>query len=163
MIVVRNSKLFSRLIIACLSLIAAISVYFFARIHPPEVLIPFAAASSSLVPHTNIFGSAPSFFYTLALGLLVGLCASSHSSARFHCITWIGLALFLEFTQHRFIAGFILDWINTSLPESIRVTIGPYWANGAFDALDLLATLMGGGVALYLLTHLKTENANVRE
>jgi hypothetical protein len=159
----RNALLIWRLGIVSLSLLAAIAVYGFARLYPPEVLQPLQVTGTDLATYTGIFGSAPSFFYTLALGLLIGVCASNHSIARLHCFIWIGLALFLELSQHPIIAESVSDWIKINFSDSIWTLIGPYWSRGVFDPLDLFATLMGGGVALYLLTRLPLEKRNVRD
>ena len=160
---VRNALLSWRLVIASLSLLAAIAVYRFARIYPPEVIEPFQITGTDLATYTGIFGSAPSFFYTLAVGLVIGICASARFSARFHCLLWFGLALFLELSQHPIIAQTVSDWIRLNFPDSIWTLIGPYWSHGTFDPLDLLATLMSGVIALFLLTHLPMEDDNVHE
>lgn len=159
----RNAPVIWKLGIASFSLLAAVAVYCFARFYPPEVLESFQVAGTGLATYTGIFGSAPSFFYTLAVVLLIGVCASNHSIARFHCFIWIGLALCLELSQHPIIAESVSDWISTNFPDSIWSLIGPYWSRGVFDPLDLLATLVGGGIALYLLTRLPLEKVNVRD
>ena len=148
----KNTSLAWSLGIACLSLLAAIAVYSFARFQPPAPIEPFKATHSILAAQTLVFGSAPSFFYALALGLFTGFCALSLTQARLYCLLWVGLALCLEISQYSIFAEFISNWIITDFPDSTRALIGPYWARGVFDPLDLLATLMGGGIALYLLT-----------
>ena len=160
---VRNKILVSRLGVVSLSFLIAFAVYCFARSYPPEIFTPFIATNNYLSSYTSIFGSAPSFFYTLALGLAIGVCASSQSSSRFHCLIWIGLALILEVSQHSIIAESVAGWTKTNFPNSIWTLIGPYWARGVFDFLDLLATLLGGGIAMYLLNHLPLEKDNVRD
>ena len=155
---VRNALLSWRLGIASLSLLAAIAVYYFARIYPPDVLEPFHVTGTDLEAYTGIFGSAPSFFYTLALGLIIGVCASNRSSARFHCLMWIGLCLALELTQHPSLSVIFSIWLSGVLPAAGWSLIGPYWIRGVFDPLDLFATLVGGNIALVLLSYLPTEN-----
>jgi hypothetical protein len=148
----KNTSLAWSLGIACLSLLTAIAVYNFARFQPPALIEPFKVTNSMLAAQTLVFGSAPSFFYTLALGLFTGVCALSLTQARLYCLLWVGLALCLEISQHVVFAEFISNWIMADFSDSTRALIGPYWARGVFDPLDLLATLMGGGIALYLLT-----------
>jgi hypothetical protein len=160
---VGNTSFICKLGVATVSLLVAIAVYSFARINPPEILAPVRALNVDLASHQDLFENAPSAFYTLALGLFIGVCASNRSSARFHCLIWIGLALFLELSQHPIIAESVSDWISTNFPDSIWSLIGPYWSRGVFDPLDLLATLVGGGIALYLLTRLPLEKVNVRD
>ena len=159
----KNTSLTWSLGIACLSLLAAIAVYSFARFQPPAPIEPFKATHSILAAQTLVFGSAPSFFYTLALGLFTGFCALSLTHARLYCLLWVGLALCLEISQHSIFAEFISDLITMGRSDSIQALIGPYWARGVFDPLDLLATLMGGGVALYLLTRFAIGESNAAE
>ena len=155
---VRNALLSWRLGVASLSLLAAIAVYCFARIYPPEILEPFQVADTGLPTYTGIFGSAPSLFYTLALCLIIGACVSSRSTARLHCYMWIGLALCLELTQHPTFAGSLSIWLPSILPESTWYLIGSYWTRGVFDPIDLVTTLIGGLIALILITHLPMED-----
>ena len=142
--------------IACLSLLAAVTVYLIARIYPPEILQPFQTTNTDLGSHAGILGSAPSFFYTLALGVFIAACASSLSSARFHCLMWIVLCLTLELTQYHGFSVTFTTWLSHVLPEAGWNLIGPYWTRGVFDPLDLFATLVGGYIALVLLSHLPT-------
>jgi hypothetical protein len=66
-------------------------VYCVARIYPPEILTPIQAVNTELAAQTAAFGSAPSFFYTLALGLFISACASTLTNARVH--PWYGYAM----------------------------------------------------------------------
>jgi len=102
---VRNTTSLWQLGVATLSLVAALAVYCFARIDPPELLALFQATRPELTTRTELSGSAPSFFYTLAIGLFVGLCASTQKSRQLHCLLWMCLVLILELTQHPIIAG----------------------------------------------------------
>lgn len=154
----RNTPLVLRFVIVGFSLMTAIAVYLFARIYPPEILAPFQLTDPDLARHIAIFGSAPSFFYTLALGLLIGACAPTVTGARVHCLAWIGLALCLELSQYPGIAKLISSWLYNISSESIWEFVGPYWSRGVFDPLDLLATLIGGSIALILLGHLPKES-----
>lgn len=146
--------------IAIAVLLAAIAVYCLARLYPPELLVPFKATQSIFANQTGLFGSAPSFLYTLAIGMLVGSCASVQAGARMHCLIWIGLALLLEITQHPVIAESIVSWLENTLDVSTWELIGPYWARGAFDPLDITATVTGGIIALAILTHFPAETEN---
>lgn len=156
----RNISLVWKLGVAIVSLLAAIAVYSFARIYPPEILAPFQSLHANLASHQNLFGSAPSFFYTLALGLVIGTCASSNSSARFHCLLWIGLCLLLELSQYLVLSTKLTIWLPNVLFESGWRLVGPYWTRGIFDPIDLVATLSGGLIALILLRRLPIEGRN---
>ena len=123
----RNTPLTWKLGIASLSLLSAVAVYCFARFYPPEVLEPFQIAGTGLASYTGIFGSAPSFFYTLALCLIIGACTSNRSTAILHCFLWIGLSLGLELTQHPTFAGSLSTWLPRVFPESAWRLIGPYY------------------------------------
>lgn len=146
-----------KLPIAAFSLSLAISTYCFARINPPEILSPFISTSYALASYTGIFGSAPSFFYTLAVGLFIGLFTASRANARLHCSVWTGFCLLLEFTQLQTLSGAISNRLSDVIPELAWRYIGPYWQRGVFDHFDLLATLTGGVIALIMITYLPTE------
>ena len=156
----KNTPLTWRLGIASLSLLSAVAVYCFAGFYPPEVLEPFQVAGTGLASYTGIFGSAPSFFYTLALCLIIGTCASNRSTAILHSFLWIGLSLCLELTQHPTFAGSLSTWFPRALSESAWGLIGPYWTRGVFDPIDLVATLIDGLIAMFLVTYLPMEKNN---
>ena len=146
--------------IASLALFLAIAVYCFARIYPPELLASFQATNTILAAQTGLFGSAPSFFYTLSVGMLIGIGASTLADARKHCLLWIAVALCLELSQHPTISEPLATWLAEFLSESIWELVGPYWTRGAFDRLDLLASVVGGSIALIMLTYLQKGHNN---
>jgi hypothetical protein len=175
--------------IAGTTLLAAIAVYCLTRIYPPELLAPFQATNSIFADKTGLFGSAPTFLYTLAIGLIIGACASLQSCVRaraqesenripisklqevawknvpsrvveIHCSIWIGLALLLELTQHPVFAEPLASRLSETLSVSVWEIIGPYWHRGTFDPLDLIATVAGGLIALVILTHSPREIKN---
>jgi hypothetical protein len=157
-----EKTLFWRLAIASTALLAAVAVYCLARISTPELLAPFQSTNPLLAGQAGLFGSAPSLFYTFAIGLFVGTCASTPASARIHCLIWLGLALLLEISQHPIIAEPLVPWLADTLFVSIWEVIGPYWKWGVFDPLDMIATVAGGLAALTILTHLSTEHYDDR-
>jgi hypothetical protein len=142
---------------------AAISVYLFVRPYPPAIQAPFQSTDPGLAKNILTFGSAPSFFYTLAFGQFIRVCVSSSNSARVHCLAWIGLALCMESSQYPIISESISTWLYSFLSEPIWEFVGPYWPRGVLDPLDLLATLTGGTIALYLLTHLPLDKGNAQD
>jgi len=152
-----NKSLFWRLGVAGLALLMALAVYIFARLYPPALLEPFQMTSALLANHPGLFGSAPSLFYTLSIGLLIAACASSPAGARAHCLVWVGLVLCLEVAQVSVIAGPVSTWFAKILPAAAWKLIVPYWTRGVFDWFDLLAALAGGAIALLLLTRLPME------
>ena len=148
-----SKALFWRLGIAGTALIVAVAIYCLARIYPPELLAPFKITISILAGQPGLFGSAPSFFYTFAIGLIVGTFASSPASAKLHCLNWLGLAVLLEISQHPMIAKHLASWLADTLSISTWEMISPYWNRGVFDPLDLIATVVGGLTVLALLTY----------
>jgi len=142
----------------CLSL--AVAVYCLARSHPPQLLSPLLATRGELVALGGIFGSAPSFLYTLALGLVIGLCSTARKAARLHCLAWTGLCLLLEVSQHAELAPRVLARLGDLLPVSSLQLVGPYWSRGVFDPADLLATLAGGLLATALIWHTTEQGAH---
>ncbi len=151
-----------RLGVASLSLLSAIAVYLFLRLDPPALLAPFQSNNKWFVSHAGMFGSLPSFFYTLSIGLLVGAISSNLSGAKIHCLMWIGIALILELAQHAIIAEKITGILVDFLPKAATKIIGPYWTRGVFDPLDLLATIIGGFLAIVVLSCLLPENNDAR-
>lgn len=142
-----------RLGIAASSLALALAVYVFAREHPPAIMAPIQAPAPWLLEHSRLFDSAPSLFYTLAFGLLLGVVSRERSRGQLHCLAWTGIALLLELTQAPGIAGAFIA-ATDRLPLFIANLIAPYWATGTFDPVDLLAVLLGGATAwgvLYVL------------
>ncbi len=142
---------------AILALLMAVAVYLFVRQNPPTLLEPFQISNALLDAQPGLFGSAPSLFYTLSIGLLIGVFASTLASSQLHCLVWIGLALCLEISQASIIAKPLVSWLSAILPDSTWELVGPYWANGVFDPVDLLATMVGGVIALAVLTYLPRE------
>ena len=146
--------------IACLALLAALSVYLFARPSPPHLIAGLHWRSDWLTGYSAYLHSAPSLFYTLAIGLFIGICASTRGAALRHCALWIGLAACLELSQAAFIAARLADWLESILFASAWDTIGPYWQQGVYDPFDLLATFAGGAVAILLLSRFSTGKAD---
>ena len=150
-----KSFLLWKLGIAGLSLLCAIAVYGLVRPHPP-VLFESLSANLSYPPTlTAIFGSAPSFFYTLAVGLLLGVCAGSMRSAKWHCLLWVSIVLAFEVLQLPSLSVKLAQWLQLLLPERAWHYFGAYWTHGSFDPLDMLAALAGGLIALFLLLRLQ--------
>jgi hypothetical protein len=147
-----NAALSWRLGTASLALLAAVAVYCFVRLNPPALLQPFQVTHALPQMGSSLFGSAPSFLYTLAFGLFIGSGAATLSRARLHCLLWITLALVLELSQASIIARPLAAWLTQILPGTAWELVGPYWLHGVFDPFDLLATLAGGALALKLLT-----------
>jgi hypothetical protein len=146
-----------KIVTAIFALSMAVAVYLFTRLSPPAPLEPFQITNTLLGAHSDIFGSAPSLFYTLAIGLLIGAFASTSANGRLHCLIWIGLALCLEISQVSIVAKPLASWLSETFPLSIWELFGPYWAHGVFDPIDLLATVIGGAIALAALTYLPRE------
>ena len=146
--------------IACLALLLAVSVYLFARPSPPELLSALHWRSDWLAGYNRYLGSAPALFYTLAIGILVGLSALTRSAARRHCLIWILVAACLEATQASAFADRLTAWLEPVVPDGVWRLVGPYWQRGVFDPLDLAATFVGGAIALLVLSRFASEEVD---
>ena len=148
--------------IASASFLVALGVYCFARIYPPEIITPLQATQDLLAVHSDVFGSAPSLFYTLAVGLIIGAFASTPTNAKVHCLIWISLTMILEASQHPAVADPIASWLAETLSEPTWGLVGAYWTLGVFDQFDLLASVIGGSIALAILTCLSSAHCDER-
>lgn len=149
----RKSSPVWRFGIAGFALLAALAVYWLARSAPPALIEPLQLGLVVPADLEWVLGSAPSLFYTLSIALLLGICAATAASARRHCLVWIGIALCLEVSQADPIAQPLAAWLASTLPDAAWGLFAPYWTRGVFDPLDLLATLLGGALAIALLSH----------
>lgn len=149
------------IVIAIFSLSLAIAVYCLTRSNPPDLLAPLFASNGILDSFEGFLGSAPSFLYTLALGLILGVCASSRTGINLHCFIWIGLCMVLELTQLPAFSVKLSSLLPSLLPEPGWRLIGPYWQRGVFDPIDLLSTLAGGLIAIMLIHCLRAGERNV--
>ena len=140
-----------RLAIAALSLLMAVAVYCFVRDEAPEILPSVQLIDAGGAIHAALFGSAPSFFYTLALVLILGCFAGSRSGLLIHCLSWMVLAVLLELSQISMLSRPLSAWLAESTPAGVHSMLGAYWSRGVFDPLDLLAILVGGGAAGFVL------------
>lgn len=149
--------------IACLALLLAVSVYAFARPSVPDLMASLHWRSYWLTGYSAYLNSAPSLFYTLAIGLFIGVCASTRGAALLHCALWAVLAAGLELTQAPFIASRLADSLEPVVDAYLWNAIGPYWQRGVFDPLDLLATVAGGALAILLLFRFSAGRADETE
>ena len=147
----RSRALYKVYIIASSALLAAIAVYCFARSQPPALFPQPGSMLGLATLDGELFGSAPSFFYTLALGLFIGLAAPSAKAARSSCLMWIVLSLCLELSQLPVLSYALVEWLQAPVPGWAWDLVGPYWTRGVFDPFDLLATLVGGFIAMNIL------------
>ena len=150
-----KSSTFWRFGIAGLALAASLAVYWLVRSEPPAVFEPFQVGLVVSADIESVLGSAPSLFFTLSVALLLGICASSAASARRHCLVWVGIALGLEISQIDPIAQPLSAWFASILPGVPWAFFAPYWERGVFDPFDLLATLLGGGLAIAVVSYPK--------
>lgn len=150
-----------RLGIAASSLTLALAVYVFAREYPPAIIESLQIPAPWLLEHGRLFGSAPSLFYTLAFGLLLGVISAEPRRGQLHCLVWTAIALLLELTQAPEVAGTFIAAFDR-LPPVAADLLTPYWKNGTFDPVDLLATLLGGASAWGVLRILPGRSEDVQ-
>ena len=68
------------------------------------------------------------------------------------------MAICLELSQAPAIAEPLSALLAGALSGSTWELLGPYWTRGAFDRLDLVATVLGGSIALAVLTCLPKDH-----
>ena len=129
---------------------AAVAVYDLARAYPPAILAAFQV-SDRLVPLPAwLRGSAPSFFFTLSIGVLVGIAAGPDRTGR-HVFRWLAIVLGLEFAQLPFFADGAAAFLAAALPDTGWHVIATYWTAGTFDFFDIAAAVGGGWLALLIV------------
>ena len=149
----RSAALCWGLVVALASLAAAVAVYDLARAFPPKFLDALQVFDSVLRLPGWLSGSAPSFFFSLALALMIGLAAAPRSAGR-HCLAWIAIALALEIAQLPALATKVGEWLAATLPSPLWRSTAAYWAAGTFDISDLWAAAAGGALALLIIHRL---------
>ena len=146
-----NWKLFA----ASIAMLIALGTYLFARVYPPAILAPLSATNISPVDALAFWDWAPSFLYSFSLCLLIGCVVQTSKLATQHCVIWILLTLILEISQYPSLATQIVKSFENIVPETGWIVLAPYWVNGTFDPLDILATVAGGGLSLTIIIFLQ--------
>jgi len=136
------------------SLAAGVAVYVVARPMAPAPLARFHLSDSLTHLPSWFAGSAPAFFYTLAMCLLISAAAPARAAR--HCIAWTGVALCLELAQQPELAMQVEQWFAPILPAPIWQTTASYWTTGTFDPVDLAATCLAGLLAIILTRRVAT-------
>jgi hypothetical protein len=131
--------------VVVISVAAAIAVYVLARVMPPAILEPFRPTNQLLAIPMWLSGSAPAFFYTLAIGLLIALVAAP-ASARRHCVIWIAIALGFECLQLPQLSQLLSVSLAAAVPAPVWDLTASYWVSGTFDIRDLAATAAAGSL-----------------
>ena len=140
---------------ASIAMFTALITYLLIRVSPPELLAPF---SISIPPPTGslfFWGWAPSFFYTLSLCLLLACVLQNSKLAARHCVIWTFLSVIFEISQYPLLATPISKALESNLLETSWIVFAPYWTNGTFDPLDILATITGGGLGFTTIRYLQ--------
>jgi hypothetical protein len=98
-------------------------------------------------------GSAPTFFHVAAMSLLTaGVLGGTTRLAWGAALTWISTDIVFELGQHEllrvYLIGSVPEWLERVwLVDRTR----SYFLNGTFDAMDIVAAVLGGFTALALM------------
>lgn len=132
---------------ACVSLCTGYLVYFFGRVGPaiyaiPENLEPWVIPLPLL---SEISGSLPSFFHTIAFILLIAVVANpSRAGLILICSGWMIVELFFEIGQHPAFAPILTESIPLWFADYPFLEVADsYFLTGTFDSVDVLFILVG--------------------
>lgn len=133
--------------VALLSLASGVVVYVLVR--DSAVLAWLPATPSPAVPFADWSGPLPSFLHTLGFILLTAVAAGvrRRGSLAVVSLAWVVVESLFELGQHPLLAGALAASLS-GLPGLAGA--GPYFVNGTFDPLDLLAVAVAGGLAWVL-------------
>ena len=139
------SKAAKLTLLAIASLLLGLYLYFFER----NGFLVFEGIAGNKV--LNIFGNfgynLPSFLHAFSFSLLsVIILGAKRKWILFSCIFWFLLELLFELGQMPFFSDKII-----SLGVNKYSLIGRYFSFGTFDILDLLASLLGVLLTVFIL------------
>lgn len=97
-------------------------------------------------------GAAPTLLHVVALSLLMGATtAPGRRGAIVICATWVGVNALFELGQAPAAAAAISNWLGVHCDAFACRRSAQFFLRGTFDVLDLVAALLGGGIAWRLL------------
>ena len=139
-----NRREFFTIGLALSSLVSGLLVYVLVR--DPAHLAWLPAMPSPAVAFADWSGPLPSFLHTLGFILLTAVVAGVRRRASLAVVSlaWVGVESLFEIGQHPLLAGALASGLS-GLPGLAGA--GPYFVNGTFDPLDLLAVVLAGGLA----------------
>lgn len=150
-----------QLVAALSALLLGLLVYLFER--PAESVYLFTVFSSSPIQHFDVFGIIgqwlPSLVHTYAFILLTVIAVGNGPRIIFaSSLFWMGIGWLFEWGQHPAVSVLLVkhipEWFS-SIP--LLQNSANYFQYGAFDPMDLLATLAGvlAAIKTYQLTQPK--------
>ena len=102
----------------------------------------------------DIFGSfggnAPEFFHVLAFSLLTySVISQNRKNLIIVCISWFAIDSLFEIGQKY--SAFFHESLAEKFPDNSLITVfDDYFRNGSYDHFDLLATLFGSLIFIFL-------------
>lgn len=130
--------------VALFSLLSGFLVYVLVR--DPADLGWLPATPAPALPFADWSGPLPSFLHTLGFILLTAVVAGVRRRGPLAVVSlaWVSVESLFEIGQHPLLAGALASGLS-GLPGLAGA--GPYFVNGTFDPLDLLAVALAGALA----------------
>lgn len=140
-----------------------VALYALAR-ETPAWFLP-TGLHANLLPAalSRLAGSIPTFAHTAALSLLTAsIIGSSPGRAVAACAAWTMTNLLFELGQH----ASVRVWLVARLPRWFDHTwlldqTRSYFLNGSFDYQDIFAAVLGGAVALLVISRTRYRGEHV--
>ena len=146
----RHSTNQSLLFIAILALLAGLMIYMAGRDIEHIVLsglLPLISFEKLLLP-ASITNNAPSLIHCYAFILLSRACLQAATASTIHIVVfWCLIECLFEVGQHPFFHAYLMNY-----SPGLFVN---YFLNGTHDILDIVASLLGGLLALFTIKHYK--------
>ena len=145
----------ARVLIAGIALALGVAVYVLDRGAGAIAFLP--SGWTGIGRPEAVFGPAgrwlPSLAHGLAFGLLVGCWFRRTSSRLIACAAWTAIAAAFEIGQIPVVAHALAALLSGPLSAlPFAEPLSACFRNGLFDPLDLIATLLAGALAAWMLS-----------
>jgi hypothetical protein len=133
------------------------TIYLFVR---PTCFLPFLPGYIRLPPEaapslTWLIGSLPALAHVTGFSLITAALLKPGAGATAAAVgTWLGIDLLFECAQHPAVASLGLSHL-AGREDLLTAGLVNYLRGGTFDPLDLIAILLGAGLAVLMTNRLR--------